>query len=57
MKLSFSGNSECDRSHQVEEIIKEIPFGVTKWLPEQSTDWVLAHCCWKCLLTDTGHDS
>lgn len=50
-------NSESNRSHQVQDIIKQIPFGVSKRLPEQSADWVLAYCCWKCLPTDTGHDS
>lgn len=56
VKLVHFWNPDSNRSHQVQEVIKKIPFGVSKKFPEQSADWVLAYCCWKCLLTDTGHD-
>lgn len=56
VRLVRCWNPDGNSRHQVQEVIKKIPFGVSKGFPEQSAEWVLAYCCWKCLLTDTGHD-
>lgn len=56
VKLVYCWNTNSSTRHQVEEVIKKIPLGVSKRFPERSAERVLAYCCWKCLLTDTGQD-
>lgn len=57
VKLVHCWNADSNSRHQVKEVIKKIPFGVSKRFPEQRAEWVLACCWWKCLLIDTGCDS
>lgn len=57
VKLVLFWNSYSNRGNQVQEVIKKIPFGVSKMFPVRRAEWVVADWCWKCLLTDTGHDS